>query len=246
MTEKRVALITGASRGIGEGIARELAAQGYAIACAQRTDSPVDGALSIRADLREPKAANHVVDAVLAQYGRIDVLVNNAGATKRGDFFTLTDEDFSDGFALKYFGNVRLTRAAWPELEKSQGSVLSIVGVGGWEPGAEFTIGGSVNAALFAFTKALAEIGVRDGVQVNAVNPGAVATARLKTRLDAYVRVHGGDEDGAKAALVKNMGITRFGETSDIAGLVAFIVSPRGRWLQGALINMDGGQIKHL
>ena len=105
-------------------------------------------------------------------YGQIDIVVNNAGATKRGEFLQLTDEDWADGFALKFFGAMRLTREAWPHLKKQAGSVLNISGVGGRMPGPLFTIGGSVNAALLSFTKAMADIGIRDGVQVNAINPG--------------------------------------------------------------------------
>ena len=111
-------------------------------------------------------------------------MVNNAGATKRGDFETLTDDDFMDGFALKYFAAVRLTRAAWPHLKKQSGSIVNIVGAGGRTPGALFTIGGSVNAAVLSFTKAMSEKGIQDGVQVNAINPGPVRTARLAKQLE--------------------------------------------------------------
>src|SRR6202042_2842467 len=104
--------------------------------------------LVVPLDLRVPDSAAKVVDAAIAKFGSLDVLVNNAGATKRGDFETLTDDDFIDGFALKYFGAVRLTRAAWPQLKKQSGSVVNIVGSGGRTPGALFAIGGSVNAAV--------------------------------------------------------------------------------------------------
>ena len=98
----------------------------------------------------------------------------------RGDFETLTDEDFQDGFSLKFFGAVRLARAAWPHLRRQSGSIVNIAGTGGRTPGARFTIGGSVNAAMLSFTKALADLGSQDGVQVNAINPGPVRTDRLQ------------------------------------------------------------------
>jgi NAD(P)-dependent dehydrogenase (short-subunit alcohol dehydrogenase family) len=191
-------------------------------------------ALAVPIDLRLPDSGAKVVDAAFARFGAVDVLVNNAGATKRGDFETLTDEDFIDGFALKFFGAVRLTRAAWPHLRKQSGSIVNIVGVGGRTPGAMFSIGGPVNAAMLSFTKAMSEKGIQDGVQVNAVNPGPVRTARLETRLKATT----------EEAFRREEQIARIGEPEDIAALVAFILSPSGRLLQGALIDADGGLTK--
>src|SRR5262249_51232831 len=137
------------------------------------------------ADLRLPDAPAALVDATVARFGGVDLVVNNAGATKRDDFFKLTDDDFADGFALKYFAHVRLVRAAWPHLATAGGTIVQVIGIGGKTPGADFTIGGSVNAALMAFVKAMADRGVRDGVRVCAVNPGSIATDRLQRRIHA-------------------------------------------------------------
>jgi 3-oxoacyl-[acyl-carrier protein] reductase len=201
-------------------------------------------AAAIALDLREPAAGQRLVEFALSQFGAVDIVVNNAGATKRGDFETLTDDDWADGFALKFFGAVRLTRAAWPHLKKSRGSVVSISGSGGRTPGAQFTIGGSVNAGLLSLTKALAEQGIADGIQVNAINPGMVRTDRFLTRLAAYAEAHNLDTASAEKAMILEEKITRVGEPEDIANLVAFVVSPEGRFLQGALIDMDGGSTK--
>ncbi len=251
------AIVTGASRGIGHSIARHLANEGAHVLLTARDASKLQAladeiaqaggcASCVAIDLRLPEAATRVVEGALQATGRIDILVNNAGATKRGDFLQLDDEDWMDGYALKLFGAVRLTRAAWPHLKTAGGSVVNIAGVGGRTPGAQFTIGGSVNAALLSLTKALADLGVTDGVQVNAINPGSVRTDRLQKRLEAAAKEHGSDLDTAAVRMVQAAGITRFGEPEDIAGLVAFIVGPQGRWLQGALIDMDGGQTKTL
>jgi NAD(P)-dependent dehydrogenase (short-subunit alcohol dehydrogenase family) len=253
----RVAIVTGASRGIGRGIARELASDGVHVILAARDEAALDDvAGEIRAgggradayavDLRAVDAAERVVSFALARGGRLDILVNNAGATKRAEFVQLSDEDWADGFALKFFGAVRLCRAAWPHLKASRGSVLNIAGVGGRTPGAAFAVGGSVNAALLSFTKALAETGLVDGVQVNAVNPGAIRTDRLRKRLAALAAAHDGDAAAAEAEFVRRERVTRIGEPEDIAHLVAFIVGPRGRFLHGALIDADGGATKTL
>jgi 3-oxoacyl-[acyl-carrier protein] reductase len=225
----KTAIVTGSTRGIGRAIAERLTADGANVVTTGRSEG------SIALDLRESTAAQQLVDYAIEKFGRIDILVNNAGATKRGDFLDLTDADFADGFALKYFGAVRLTRAAWPHLKASGGSVVFISGIGGRTPGAQFTIGGSVNAALLSFTKAIAELGVRDGVQVNAINPGTIRTERMKARLKS-------PED--EAAFVRDSKVTRIGEPGDIAALTAFLVSPEGRFLHGSLIDADGGATK--
>ena len=177
-------------------------------------------------------------------FGSVDIVVNNAGATKRGEFETLSDADWADGFALKFFGSVRLTRAAWPYLKGSGGSLLFISGVGGRTPGRQFTIGGSVNAALLSFTKAMAEAGLRDGVQVNAVSPGTIRTGRFQKRLETFAAERKIDVSEAERRYVEEESISRVGEPADIAALAAFIVSPEGRFLHGSLIDMDGGSTK--
>ena len=122
--------------------------------------------------------------------------------------------------------------------------MVNVVGSGGRTPGAEFAVGGSVNAALLSFTKALAELGIQDGVQVNAVNPGPVRTERLAARLQTAAREQGVSVEQAALLMVKSARITCLGEPEDVAFLVAFLVSPRGRLLQGSLIDVDGGLTK--
>jgi len=251
--EGKVAIITGASRGIGRAIALRLAQDGATVVLAARTQATLDKVASeiiskggkakaVAGDLRDPGAPAALVKAALAAHGAIDIVVNNAGATKRGNFFALTDADWTDGFALKFFGAMRLTREAWPHLKVRRGSLLNIIGSGGRTPGAEFTIGGSVNGACLSFTKAVAEIGIQDGVQVNAINPGRVKTDRLQQMLlEEAAEHHGGDMNAAVQAIVSKARIVRLGEPEDIARLAAFLVSPHSRYMQGSLIDLDGG-----
>lgn len=251
--ENKVAIVTGASRGIGRAIARKLGAEGAKVVLSARDQAALDEAASeiresaaLAIDLRDRHAAAHVVEFAMLRFGRIDLLVNNAGATKRGDFLDLTDDDFQDGFALKYFGAVRLTREAWPHLKASHGSVIFISGVGGKTPGAQFAVGGSVNAALLSLTKALAETGIRDGVQVNTISPGTIRTDRFRTRLAAFAKEKGLEGEAAERAYVASQKVARIGEPEDIAGLVAFVASPEGRLFHGSLIDMDAGATKSL
>jgi 3-oxoacyl-[acyl-carrier protein] reductase len=251
----KVAIVSGSSKGIGRAIAQRFAREGARVVLCARTENALNeisreiqgegGSSSvIPLDLRLPDAPSRLVEFALKTYDRIDIVVNNAGATKRGDFEQLTEEEWSDGFALKFFGAVRLNRAAWSSLKANSGSVLHIVGAGGRTPGPQFTIGGSVNAALLSLTKALADLGIRDGVQVNAINPGPVRTGRLQVRLAEVVKEKGIDLSAAEREFLRSSGIARIAEPEDIAALAAFIVGPEGRSLQGALIDMDGGTTK--
>ena len=148
----KIIVVTGASRGIGRAIALRLAREGAALVLAARSEEDLlkvaaeaeaagGMAVAVAIDLRTADSPAALVKAALDAYGAIDIVVNNAGATKRGDFLELTDADWVDGFALKFFGAVRLTREAWPHLKARRGAVLNIVGSGARTPGPEFTIG---------------------------------------------------------------------------------------------------------
>jgi 3-oxoacyl-[acyl-carrier protein] reductase len=250
----KVAIVTGASRGIGRAIAQALAAEGVKIAAVARSRDQLDDlATSIRTeclvqavDLRERPSAAAVVGATMAKFGAIDLLVNNAGATKRGDFFELSDDDWDDGFALKFFGAMRLSRAAWKHLQASHGSIVNIIGIGGRTGSADFAIGGSVNAACRLLTKALADRGVKDGVRVNAINPGSIKTERLDIRLKDFAEENSIDLAKAEEQLAKASGVARFGQPSEIAAAVAFLASPQCGFCHGALLDIDGGQTRTL
>ena len=247
--------MTGASRGIGRAIAIRMARDGAQVVLAARDAATLS---TVVEEIIKQRRNGHVIPcrpaltrvtggrcrAAISRYGQIDCIVNNAGATKHGDFFELSEADWTDGFALKFFCAVRLSRAAWPHLKTSRGSVLNIIGTGGRTPGAGFTIGGSVNGACLSFTKALSEIGIRDGVQVNAINPGWVRTDRLRHLLEKEAAQHGGDLEAAMQEVSRKADIVRMGEPEDVANLAAYILSPQGRLLQGALIDLDGGMTK--
>jgi 3-oxoacyl-[acyl-carrier protein] reductase len=154
MLSNKVAIITGASRGIGKAIAETLSAEGMQVALVARSGPDLE-ALSaslpnesfVQAmDLRKPDSANEVIAATMEKFGKLDLLVNNAGATKRGDFLRLTDDDWIDGFDLKFYGAMRLSRAAWNQLQASHGTIINIIGVGGRTGSAEFTIGGAARS----------------------------------------------------------------------------------------------------
>jgi 3-oxoacyl-[acyl-carrier protein] reductase len=255
--QDKVALVTGASRGIGKAIAMELASAGCDLLLTARDRTALDAVANAIAklgrraeihvaDLRGEGAPEKLADLVRERFGRLDIVVNNAGASRRGDFFQQTDADWQAGFALKFFAQVRLCRAAWPLLKASRGSIIAIGGIGARAPVADYMIGASVIGAQIAFMKALADLGKRDGVQVNMVHPGSVDTDRFRGRLDKIRNYTGLDEASAIEHHRRELNITRFGRPEDVAALVAFIVSPRGRWLHGTGVDIDGGQVEPL
>ena len=250
----RVALVTGASRGIGAAIARALSQAGCAVVLAARSREALEAvagslpgpSLVLPVDLAVRESAPAVVTATLQHFGRLDVLANNAGATPRGDFLAFGDDDWDAGFALKFFGAMRLCRAAWPALVASRGCIVNIAGIGGRTGSAEFAIGGAVNAALLNLTKALADRGIVDGVRVNAVNPSAIATERTQARIARIARERGVDDASAAQALAAQLRVARFGTPEEVAAVVAFLASPQAAYMQGAIVDVDGGQTRTL
>src|SRR5580704_13597760 len=253
----KIALVTGSSRGIGRGVALALAAEGCDVMLTGRDEKALDEvAAAIRKqgrraavaviDLRATDAPAKLIEQVKRELGGLDILVNNAGATKRGDFLELSDADWEDGYALKFFGHMRLARAAWPLLQERHGSLISIGGTGARKPTAEFTIGSSVNSAVAAFTKCLADRGKKDGVQVNCIHPSVVETDRTRRRIKAMIESTGKPEQQAREDIAREFNTIRFGTVEDVGDLVTFIVSSRGSWLHGATIDLDGGEIPTL
>jgi 3-oxoacyl-[acyl-carrier protein] reductase len=254
----KVALVTGANRGIGAAVAAELAREGMHLCLVARDSTKLREVAdtlvrtanvsvhTFSADLRDQAAPAQAIAEAVGHFGRLDLLVNNAGATKRADFFTLTEEDWQDGFALKFHGYVRMTRAAWPHLRSTKGSIVNIVGIGSRAGSAEFTIGGSVNVALLNFTKAMADIGVQQGVRVNAINPGLIATDRFTRNVERVMREQGLGHDEALAFLLSGHGTTRVGLPEEIGSLVAYLASAKADFIQGSIIDIDGGATRSL
>ena len=250
----KVALITGAAHGMGETEAKMFAKEGAKVVVADVDDTEgqqvvagiaeVGGeALFVRLDVTQEADWRQAVDGTVATFGRLDILVNNAGAVRRSNFFETSDAEWQDGFALKFFAHVKLARLLWPKLRASGGSVIAISGIGARAPVPDYMIGASVIGASLAFMKALAELGKRDGVQVNTVNPGSVDTDRFRHRLSRIMAKTGLEQEAAIEHHRRELDITRFGTVEDVAGLVRFVVSPRGRWIHGSALDIDGGQV---
>lgn len=252
MLDGKVAFISGGSKGIGLAIAGRLAEDGarvfLAASNAERLHAAADGIEgdvgTHAADLRTLDGCKASASAALERFGRCDILINAAGATKGGIFPDQPDDEMLDGFSLKFHGAVRLSRALWPALKEAQGTVINIVGGFARTPAADFMVGGAVNSALANFSKALADKGLQDDVNVNWVHPGLTVTERLEGIFADRAAQQGKTRDQIETESIAAEGIRRLGQPEDVAALVGFLCSPAARHIHGTCIACDGGGAK--
>jgi 3-oxoacyl-[acyl-carrier protein] reductase len=252
-----VAVVTGASQGIGQATSIRLARDFSALVLVARgRDNLEQTADAVRAagaqvrvidaDLARPETPREVVDQAIAAFGRIDALLNIAGAVPQIDLFEMTDAQWDAGLALKLHGARRLTIAAWPALKQAKGAVVLMSGNSALFPKAPYAAVGTINAAIVALAKAFSDRGIADGVQVNSVLPGPVMTGRRRSYLQHWAPLHNMTVEQATEAFPKEVGIARYGEPEEIAELMAFLVSPGARWMTGSTLRMDGGEVKSI
>lgn len=250
-----VAIVTGASQGIGRSTAIRLARDFSAVVLAARNAEALEevaaavrkaGAkpLSLALDLSQVQASDRIISATLERFGRIDALLNIAGAVPQIDLFEMTDEQWNAGMELKLHGARRLTIRAWDALKQSKGSVVFMSGSAALDPKPAFAAVAATNAAITALAKAFAEQGIKDGVQVNSVVPGAVMTGRRRSFLEKWAPAHSMSVDEAMKKFPGEAGIARYGQPEEIAELLGFMVSPAAKWMTGTSVRMDGGEVK--
>jgi len=255
MTTNSVAIVTGASQGIGRATALRLARDFSVIALVARNKESLENtAVEVRSigaeaivfalDLREPQSAKAIVDEIVKRFSRSDALLNIAGAVAQIDLFQMTDAQWDDGMALKLHGARRLTMQAWDALKASNGSVVLMSGSAALDPKPGFAAVASINAAINALAKAFAEQGIKDGVQVNSVAPGAVMTGRRKSFFEKWAPAHDLTAEDAIKKFPEIAGISRFGTPEEIADLMSYLLSPAAKWMTGASVRMDGGEVK--
>jgi 3-oxoacyl-[acyl-carrier protein] reductase len=195
-------------------------------------------------DLRQPQSAEAVIKGTLEHFGRIDALLNVAGAVPQMDLFEMTDAQWDDGMALKFHGARRLTMRAWDALKASKGSVVFMSGSAAFAPKPAYAAVAAINAAINALAKAFAEQGIKDGVQVHSVSPGAVMTGRRQAFFEKWAPTHNLTVEEAIKKYPGQIGITRFGRPEEIADLISYLVFPAAQWMTGAAVRIDGGEIK--
>ena len=249
----KIVVVAGGSRGIGRGIAAAFAAEGAQTVLTASSKANLEAAADvvansgslrpdiIAADLRREDGCKAVFDFVTERYGRCDILINSAGATRAGAFLEQSAEAWQDGFALKFFGCVNLCRLFWPLLRTVHGHVLNIIGGAARTPDQGFLIGGSVNAAMHNFSKGLSCQGKLDGINVNAILPGLTETERVEQLFRQRAEASGLSVEEVRAAQIAKEGLARLGKPEDVAALALFLCSERARHIQGTAIAVDGG-----
>src|SRR5215470_8916459 len=255
----KVALITGGSKGIGKATARLLAEEGAKVAICSRTKRELDAAagelekstggeiFTVAGDMTKPEDVKRIVDATIERFGRIDILINNAGAAPGGLILDLKEEDWAAAMQLKFMGYVRAMTAVLPHmLKQGRGRIVNVVGNDGVKPIAIELTPSAANAADLAVTVALAEQYGRNNICINAVNPGPVATERWDGLIAGIARTRKISVDEAQKRAERSIPLGRICTPEEVANVAIFVASERASFMNGALITLDGGQRKAL
>lgn len=248
----RSALITGGSLGIGRGIAKRFAGAGANVAIVARRQEPLDEAkaeietcgegkvLAISADVATAEGCARAFAEAEAAFGRIDVLVNNAGSTARGPFTEITDEDWQADIDLKLFAAIRLTRLAFPKMkDRKWGRVINILNTGAKVPPAQGAPTAVTRAAGMALTKVIAGEGAPHNVLVNSLHVGRIESDQWVKRHAAEDKGRSLDEFYAEMGAALPMG--RIGTAEEFANVALFLASDASSYVTGTAINVDGG-----
>ena len=246
----KVALVTGASRGIGNRIALALAAEGMNLCICGRTEDTLAAAAAeiskmgvdvetFVGDITDTATADAFVAAAKARFGeQIHVLVNNVGGSVWTPFAEISDEEWLHVFNLSFFSAVRVSRAAFPALAAGDGSIVNVSSIFGRESGGPISYN-AAKAAMISMTSNLAIEATKSGVRVNSVAPGSIIFPG-----GSWERKQKADPEGMARFVEDQIPGGRFGTPEEVAAVVTFLASPRASWVIGACLNVDGGQSK--
>jgi 3-oxoacyl-[acyl-carrier protein] reductase len=251
----KVALVCGASRGLGRAIAAELVAEGAAVAVCSRDAERLAAAaselgpevLAVPADLAAPGEPTRAVEAAVERFGKVDVLVANTGGPPAGTHDTLTLEDWDAATTLLLRSTVELAAAVLPGMkERGWGRVLIVTSVAVKQPVDNLILSNSLRAAVTGFAKTLAREVATDGITVNTILPGYTATERVTELNRANAEREGVEPEEIQARLEASIPLGRLAEPEEFAALAAFLASERASYITGAAIAVDGGWLRGL
>lgn len=252
--EGKVAIVTGASHGIGRAAAERLSEEGARVALVSRTQSTLDEVskeisgrtgyevIGVAADVADESAIERMVETVIATWGQVDILINNAGTSSAATFDRMTDEQVMEDFGLKVMGAIYCTRHALPHLKKTNGAICNTTTPGGKAPGPGTQPTALSRAAGLSLTKTWSKEFAADGVRVNTVCVGLLKSRQHELRLE---RMQEKNPDLTLDDLYARMGETvpmgRVGEAREAGDVIAFLCSPAASYVTGASVNVDGG-----
>ena len=252
--DNKVAVVTGASRGIGLAISEGIAADGADVVMAARTRSDVQReaarvgresgrrTLSVEADMSKLEDTKRLIASCLKEFGRIDILVNCGADVPSSSVMDTTDAEWDDGIAVKLLGYVRCTReAAKAMMAQKSGVIVNIVSISGREVLGASAAPGAINSAMLNLNKTMADEFAPHGIRVNAVNPGFTDTARMDRHTAAMAALRGITQEQLKQSILELVPLRRFGSPQDMANMVRFLASDAASYITGAVFNVDGG-----
>jgi 3-oxoacyl-[acyl-carrier protein] reductase len=257
--KNKVALVAASSHGLGRAVAEELAAEGAALIICGRNVADIENAaeeigqstgvdiIAVQADVSRPEDVARLVDTGTSRFGRIDILITNAGGPPTGTFATLTQEQWESATKLTLFSAIELIRHVLPGMkERRWGRILNITSITVKQPVENLMLSNSMRAGLTGFARTLANEVATYGVTVNNILPGYTRTERVEELATQMAAKQGISAAEFKAKWEEEIPMRRLGEPREFAALATFLVSGRASYITGASFQVDGGWIKSL
>jgi 3-oxoacyl-[acyl-carrier protein] reductase len=253
--DDRAAVVTGASRGIGRHVALQLVAEGCRVLLVGRDEEALaavqgeagEAAVALACDVTDPASAGRVVDGCREAFGRLDIVVNNAGSAEPKALVDLTPEDWQRSLEINFLAAARLSVAALPVMQAAGwGRLVHVASISGREPDPLFAPYSAAKAALLNLSTSLSRVGAPDGVLSSCVIPGVTVTELVRDNAIATAERTGRRPDEVMGRLLAKSGVPagRFGRPEEIAAAVVFLASEAASWITGATLEVDGGTLR--